>query len=88
MSASSILQAIDYSLPLSAIHFPAHLATCIIRWLTHIIPELRRYLPDSLTIFQLLKKLTSKYSIRSTSLWTRIDFFLDRDSIESVAKQL
>ena len=49
------LQAIDYSFLLSAIHFPAHLATCTIRWLTHIIPELRRCLPDSLTIFQLPK---------------------------------
>ena len=49
------LQAINYSFLLSAIHFPAHLAICIVRWLTHIIPETRRYLPDSLTIFQLPK---------------------------------
>ena len=52
---SFTLQATDYSFLLSAIHFPAHPATCIIRWLTHIILELRRCLPDSVTIFQLPK---------------------------------
>ena len=47
-----LLSAFSYT---SAIHLRAHFQSCTNRWLTHIIPEIRRCLPDSLTITQLPK---------------------------------
>ena len=49
------LQAIECSFLFLAIHLRAHFQSCTNRWLTHSILEIRRCLPDSVTIFQLPK---------------------------------